>query len=814
MEPGDHATQGPGVRYALEQYRDDRVKENVRRLLHERTAAGAAYVSPSSTTEGENPNRRAVLRETTMRSAFEYVNYNMPETVPQEVVARRQIAREMADPGIYSEGPRESDIVHQPPRHATLAPPAARMRSGRDVLLSRDHEAAADNAHVAPLPRPYVPRGIIDSHGEPYQHHRSRVDRMALTRQNTGEVNTLRQASRNLQVLLGTAGPGKSSDGMGLSQVEAAIGDVQKSVTDGKSLKDRNVIEVIVRTLHSLHANWTPDESILRGAKLGKWVNTLKTHPNPEIAELATNIDKDWRDYIRIEQGNQAVLTANQRGAEDPFVEQGSDLFGQTISCKVLDNAISQKRQAALDYNRDASEAIRQRVKLEKIQAAHEREVQNEENLQEFQARAAAAAATLSSITSQSTSGTSQVNPGTFLGRGKALETVLGAVSFLSDFNATITDPDLTCCEGDGHVDDGAGGEMPTGNQHFNILEVNPSPERPKIEVMQEDMAVQSVESQIDKVCHECPDYPGTYHHVCVPANPTCVNQLATSRQDAVEPNETSSDCRSSQSPLPPRGASPPLSRVGQVAMNELLRTAGDLGVRLTNDINQALTGPRLGDLISPPRSNSRGHSQSSESAQPIHNPPHVPSGMHDPFTTLSEHKRNFAIKSRGGIQNGLTSASSTAGRRPGTHQALSTTVSRSASPGRTSSPPQGRRTTKLEYNARTYGDLLQELIARGRPPVPGSSKNSMVILIMGDDAARLAINRDRANGANINEKGESLSQIADFHASNSSRSSRSSKRSSGRARSKRASPTTEAAEPVAKRLRTRSGLSPKAVLV
>ena len=89
-----------------------------------------------------------MLRETSMPSAFEYVNYNMPETVPQEVVAGRQVARDMADPGIYSGGPRVTDIIHQPPRHAMLSPSEPTQRSSRSAIKSRSCDGRRREARV------------------------------------------------------------------------------------------------------------------------------------------------------------------------------------------------------------------------------------------------------------------------------------------------------------------------------------------------------------------------------------------------------------------------------------------------------------------------------------------------------------------------------------------------------------------------------------------------------------------------------------------------------------------------------------------
>jgi hypothetical protein len=53
-----------------------------------------------------------------IKSDFDYVWYPSPETRAHEVVQNEQISRELAHPGIVSEGPRPEYLINRPPRHA------------------------------------------------------------------------------------------------------------------------------------------------------------------------------------------------------------------------------------------------------------------------------------------------------------------------------------------------------------------------------------------------------------------------------------------------------------------------------------------------------------------------------------------------------------------------------------------------------------------------------------------------------------------------------------------------------------------------
>ena len=326
-----------GARYTLETYRDDRLEANVRRIVKERNAPGAENLAgaPESLPTTASPRRRAVLRETSMPSAFEYVNYNMPETVPQEVVAGRQVARDMADPGIYSGGPRVTDIIHQPPRHATLSPSVAVQRSSRVLSLSRDR-AMAEDENLAPLSRPYIPRGIVDAFGEPHQQIRS-------------EGGGVSRVNRGLQQNLRTATKVANPNEMDFTEVQAAANVFKASETN--LCIGRNEI---LDTLQDLLHNWSPVESILNDTRLPQQVTKLTQSHDEEVAQLAKGLMTEWREKIRVAEASTPIIVGS-----DAFVDEGAEQFGRTISSQAWDEIIRHRQSAAQDYNNATSAEIR-----------------------------------------------------------------------------------------------------------------------------------------------------------------------------------------------------------------------------------------------------------------------------------------------------------------------------------------------------------------------------------------------------------------------------------------------------------------------
>jgi len=76
-------------------------------------------------------------------SAFDYVHYPFAETRALEVAQSRQIARDMSDSGIVSDGPRVADVIHLPPRHARasvrLTPYLSRKGKSSIYMKRRAH---------------------------------------------------------------------------------------------------------------------------------------------------------------------------------------------------------------------------------------------------------------------------------------------------------------------------------------------------------------------------------------------------------------------------------------------------------------------------------------------------------------------------------------------------------------------------------------------------------------------------------------------------------------------------------------------------
>lgn len=809
MEQGNDAcqrnpcTEKEGVRYTLQQYRDDRFEANVREVIMERTAVNTEYFASDSFSAAGNPRRRAVLRETSMPSAFEYVNYNMPETVPQEVVARRQIARDMADPGIYSDGPRVADIAHQPPRHAILSLPAAVPRSSREVLKTRDRAMAADE-NVAPLPRPYLPRGVIDAYGEPYQYSRRQEGRAAMACQIRHEGSALLQASKDLQQSLGTATADRNPNRIGLSEVQAAADILRASDTDLDIGQNG-----IFRTLQNLRQNWYPEERIMNETHIGGLVFQLRNCANAEVAQLARDLLQEWRDEIRVANGRRK--TADTAG-QDPFMDEGPEDNSHTVSRETWDNAIHDRQMAAHDYNTAVSREIRA------VEQRRRRKVQRQQDEQDFAdlrlhvQRRDAALAARRPVTDEDTNPNSDAavtSPrGGSRARGNHDEDEAGSER---DPDSTITDP--------------ADGSMPSGNQNFEILEADPSPERPQcspgnnaLRERPEDVPIQSIEL-IGPVgpCHECPDFPGTYHHFCVD-NPQCVNLPARPSSERTSPSYGPS-----QSPQPLRQTAEQRAQVGQAALVRLLESARASVVQPTG--NTLLNFP--GDNIDLGRT---GLDDTQFLVNyPVTNPANVPEGLEDPFI-ISDPNRGLGIKAfvRRDLTVGSNELSPTQGRKPRAQRDGTPTVliSRSsASPPPTASSiddAQARipRPTWADYSASASAQLLQELENRRTSPASGprTGKDDMIRMLMTQDAfgnrgngAPSGLNSgvvksDSRGSSRVSPLNLDLRHGAEPVAKAPSSADALSSRSGLRSGSKRPSPSSSD-EPLFKRLRKRNGL-------
>lgn len=659
-----------GIRYTLETYRDERVEANVRRLAMERTATGVENlaVAPDSTS-AESPRRRAVLRETSMPSSFEYVNYNMPETVPQEVVQRRQVARDMADPGIRSDGHRITDIVHLPPRHATLSPPAI-QRSSRDLLLSRDRAMVADET-LAPLPRPYVPRGLVDANCEPYQYERGRNKRDTLRAQIRSEGAEIRQASRDLQKNLGTATADTGPKSMDLAEVQAAADILVASDTDLNIGRNE-----ILATLQGLQQNWYPNELVLGATRIFRPMLKLRTYPNEEVAQLAKDLIKEWRETIRVVNGRRPTMAR-----EDPFVDEEAENYGRTIPRQTWDNAIRDKQAAARDFNNAASAETRAAEQRRRNKVQHQRQDREDEDLRLHMQRLRSNGKT---YPNSNIAGADPKEGGNTRENGRN-----------TDF--AFTDPNAD--------------PVLTSNQNFEIAEVDPSPERPQrgpgnnvLRERPEDMPVQSIEVDGPAgLCHECPDFPRTYHHICM-GNPQCDNLRARTRPAR---ERTSPSYGPSQIPQPAGHTTDEMIREAHEAISRLQETARSRAV-----------------------------------IRPVTNPANVPEGMDDPFTPTERRNGGLGIKKFGGILGqGTDELSPSKGRMPQAQRKTTPTVPntpvRGASPTGAGQAPIPRPTW-ADYAASTSTELLHELQDRQSSPVSGAGigKDGLIRMLMTQDAS------------------------------------------------------------------------------
>ena len=717
----DPNTKDGGPRYTLETYRDDRVEANVRRIVMERTAPGAENLAsaPDSLPATQSPRRRAVLRETSMPSAFEYVNYNMPETVPQEVVAGRQVARDMADPGIYSGGPRVTDIIHQPPRHAMLSPSEPAQRSSREVLSSRDR-AMAEDENLGPLPRPYVPRGLVDAFGEPYQPG----PRTALRKEIRSEGDGIRRAGGDLQKTLGTATRVAKRHEMDFAEVQTAANVLKDSDTNLNIGRNE-----ILTTLLDLQRHCYPEESILNQTGLSQQVIRLTQYPNREVARLARDMMEEWREIIRVAEGRSPIMVG-----PDPFVDEGIERYGRIISSQAWDEILRNRQLASEDYNNATTAEIR---------AAEQYK----------------------------------------LGVAGSPELIQGDRNNRRNTDSTITDPDA----------DADADAMPSGNQNFDIAEVDPSPERPQrspennaLRARPEDMPLQSVEVDATAgLCHECPIFAGTYHHICE-GNPQCANLQARATVQRTSPSYGPS--RSPQGAL--RTAAE-LGQTGQEALDRLSATArANSASANTGAARNGSAGSRRGVT------------------RPVRNPPQVPEGMIDPFASRNDNNRGLGIRGFSGrdLGQGTNEVSPSQGRRvqregTPTVQVCRTPDTTSARGGNAASP----RPRKADYEASTIAELITELKARGASSGSPASlgKASVITMLMTQDALG-----NRGNGApsGLNSGAASTQVVANSQpgVANTQDVANTQTSSISAGNKRPASPSND--EPVGKRLRSSRG--------
>ncbi|KAI4125893.1 MAG: hypothetical protein LQ347_005196 [Umbilicaria vellea] len=80
---------------------------------------------------------------------------------------------------------------------------------------------------------------------------------------------------------------------------------LQKATAAGESPEN------IVKILNDLKTGVVPTEDLLRSTKIGVIVNRSKQHKNPEVARLANDIVKKWRDDINKEKASSPNKTTN-----------------------------------------------------------------------------------------------------------------------------------------------------------------------------------------------------------------------------------------------------------------------------------------------------------------------------------------------------------------------------------------------------------------------------------------------------------------------------------------------------------------------
>ena len=80
----------------------------------------------------------------------------------------------------------------------------------------------------------------------------------------------------------------------------------------------------ILTILGELKTGVVPSEDLLRSTKIGVVVNRSKQHKNPEVARLANEIVKKWRDEIQKQKGSPSSGTSKKLGVNSPTSNDSS----------------------------------------------------------------------------------------------------------------------------------------------------------------------------------------------------------------------------------------------------------------------------------------------------------------------------------------------------------------------------------------------------------------------------------------------------------------------------------------------------------
>lgn len=93
---------------------------------------------------------------------------------------------------------------------------------------------------------------------------------------------------------------------------------VEKSKALQKATGAEDPPENIIRILNELKTGVKADEDLLRSTKIGVIVNRSKTHKDPAVARLATEIVRKWRDDVQKAKSNSPSGKKSPNGTASP----------------------------------------------------------------------------------------------------------------------------------------------------------------------------------------------------------------------------------------------------------------------------------------------------------------------------------------------------------------------------------------------------------------------------------------------------------------------------------------------------------------
>ena len=99
---------------------------------------------------------------------------------------------------------------------------------------------------------------------------------------------------------------------------------LEKSKALTKATAAQEPPETILRILNELKSGIKADEDLLRSTKIGVIVNRSKQHQNPEVARLASEIVKKWRDDIAKAKGATPSGKKSPNGTASPAPSSNS----------------------------------------------------------------------------------------------------------------------------------------------------------------------------------------------------------------------------------------------------------------------------------------------------------------------------------------------------------------------------------------------------------------------------------------------------------------------------------------------------------